>query len=475
MKALKPGIAARLVLVVVMLWLWSALSASAQEKPATLTAQLSSTGQNPPSVPAPTINAIQPGVPFNIPNQTLTVTGSNFQDGATLTLEDPQGNSVAVPQEHILSIKPTNMVLTATLDTVGKWNLKITNPKGEPSALFEFSVAAFPAINPDSPAVKSYWWAFWVSTGALTALFLVVVCSLLRYMYKDKWSLGDALSEESSIQPKEIHGRKDVIMVASSSRLIALLGLLGILTIVLGIGFSVIWNLFVYGTVPQLTQVRSFLYGAACLFAPYLANQLRSVFDSSSGNGAATLPSTPAAGEISITGISPTRPLKQAVSQVLRITGSGFREDLTVTFTQPDGTTLAHPPVESVDPTLVVTHATLDTPGNWKVAITNQGGNPSAPFGFTVVGPATIIRIDPAAIVHAAAPRIITIVGSGFGSDLTVSLRRPDNTVIKIPAAASVVTAGEVRVNAILDVPGNWTAIVTNPGPNAVEFQFTIT
>jgi ABC-type multidrug transport system fused ATPase/permease subunit len=116
-------------------------------------------------------------------------------------------------------------------------------------------------------------------TRLLIVLVVVLIVSLSIFSILGKWSLADALSEESSVQPVP----NQVKMVASSSRLIALLGLMGILAAVLGIGYSIVWSLFT-GQAANLNlgEIRKFLFGAATLFAPYLANQLRAIFDDSS-------------------------------------------------------------------------------------------------------------------------------------------------------------------------------------------------
>lgn len=139
-----------------------------------------------------------------------------------------------------------------------------------------------------------YWPAFYIITGLAGAFFLILVIGLIAMSAKGKWSIADALSEEAAYQPAKIEKKEDIAMVPSTSRLIALLGLLGILTIVMGVGYAVIWNLFVYQKVPDLSQVKSFLFGAAVLFAPYLANQVREIFDPS-GNGQKGAPGAPAA------------------------------------------------------------------------------------------------------------------------------------------------------------------------------------
>jgi hypothetical protein len=127
-------------------------------------------------------------------------------------------------------------------------------------------------------AVNVFWWVFRLITALLLSMFVVIFVCLFR----SKWSLAEALSEESSVQPPATTQKGEVKTLASTSRLIALFGLMGILTIVLGVGYTIIWNLLLYQKPPDnLSEIRSFLLGASCLFAPYLANQLRAAFDGS--------------------------------------------------------------------------------------------------------------------------------------------------------------------------------------------------
>jgi hypothetical protein len=70
-------------------------------------------------------------------------------------------------------------------------------------------------------------------------------------------------------------------MVASSSRIMALLGLLNILGVFIGFGYYFLYAAFA-GTV-SLTDMKSVIYyvfSGAVMFAPYLANQLQSAFSS---------------------------------------------------------------------------------------------------------------------------------------------------------------------------------------------------
>lgn len=104
-----------------------------------------------------------------------------------------------------------------------------------------------------------------------------------------KWSLARALSEESkevetitSTDPTNnttVVKKTENVLAPSSSRLIAFLGLIGILGIFLGTGFYMLWSLFSKGTVSgELDKISKFLAVGGTIFVPYLANQLKDIF-----------------------------------------------------------------------------------------------------------------------------------------------------------------------------------------------------
>jgi len=120
-----------------------------------------------------------------------------------------------------------------------------------------------------------FWTVFWVVT---ILLFLFLVVTFLGLLRSKDWSLADAVSEEAGNQPAMLPAGQKPIMVASSSRLVALLGLLGILTMFIGTGYHLLWSLFCGKTLPPLWEVMRFFYGGAAMFAPYLINQLKEAF-----------------------------------------------------------------------------------------------------------------------------------------------------------------------------------------------------
>jgi hypothetical protein len=107
------------------------------------------------------------------------------------------------------------------------------------------------------------------------------------------WSLSDALSEEADItlETKDANGvttpklddNAKPIMVselrASTSRLIAFMGLIVIMSLYLGFGVCVLYSFAAGRGVPSgLDEIYKFLFAGMTLFAPYIANKFASVF-----------------------------------------------------------------------------------------------------------------------------------------------------------------------------------------------------
>jgi len=69
-------------------------------------------------------------------------------------------------------------------------------------------------------------------------------------------------------------------MVASSSRTIALFGMIVIMALFLGVGSIVLWTLASTGKAPDLNGVLQYFLAGAGLFIPYSINQIRAGFES---------------------------------------------------------------------------------------------------------------------------------------------------------------------------------------------------
>ena len=88
-----------------------------------------------------------------------------------------------------------------------------------------------------------------------------------------QWRLADALSEADTIGTNGAAAAPR--LVASSSRLIAFLGLIVMLILFLGFGSIGVLHLLRTGQVPDLDKIAGYFVGGATLFLPYLANQAK--------------------------------------------------------------------------------------------------------------------------------------------------------------------------------------------------------
>ena len=104
------------------------------------------------SSPAPTVGSVSPSpVPGSTSAQTLTINGSNFVTGATVTYHDPQGNSY--PGHATTFVSACQLIDSAFNDASdgGTWTVTVVNPSGSSSTAFNFTVSASSA----TPTVTS--------------------------------------------------------------------------------------------------------------------------------------------------------------------------------------------------------------------------------------------------------------------------------------------------------------------------------
>lgn len=132
-----------------------------------------------------------------------------------------------------------------------------------------------------------------------TVIFVIFLAALLAISFvrgavaNTNWSLADALSEEADItamkegsegkqEPLLDSSKKPVLISelrASSSRLIALMGMLVILFMFLGFGTFALYRFALTGSMPaDIDKVVNFLVAGLVLFAPYVVNKFSSLF-----------------------------------------------------------------------------------------------------------------------------------------------------------------------------------------------------
>jgi hypothetical protein len=114
--------------------------------------------------------------------------------------------------------------------------------------------------------------------GAMVVLGCGSVLTLVLRAHGDararRWRLTDALSEDVAYSDEA--GHSVTLLTASASRLIAVLGLIVILSMYIGLGLLTLHAFAVGKATPSAVETMlKFLAGGAGLFLPYLANQLR--------------------------------------------------------------------------------------------------------------------------------------------------------------------------------------------------------
>lgn len=146
-------------------------------------------------------------------------------------------------------------------------------------------------------APPATWLLYFIPLLAL--LGAVIAICVIRAALKQStcWSLADALSEEVDLpvytEVRDAAGNvtrslqlgtdgKPLLapqMRASSSRVIALMGMVAILFLFIGFGALALFSLGSTGQVPDsLERVVNFLVSGMTLFAPYLVNKFASLF-----------------------------------------------------------------------------------------------------------------------------------------------------------------------------------------------------
>lgn len=136
-------------------------------------------------------------------------------------------------------------------------------------------------------------WLIYAVIGIIFIGSLISVVLIRSALSDSKWSLADALSEEAKVTSLEAVGNGgfkprldaagNLVMItelrASSSRMIALVGMLVILLMFLGFGIFSIYSFAKTGVMPNTENIVNFLVAGLTLFAPYLVNQFASLFE----------------------------------------------------------------------------------------------------------------------------------------------------------------------------------------------------
>ena len=164
---------------------------------------------------------------------------------------------------------------------------------------FILLLTSVPAWAQDPPAAPPMPWPAPSPWFVYTVILVVLIGSIVALLMiraalgASHWSLADAMSEgidvtatvknaQGNLEPKLDASGKPLMATelrASSSRLIALMGMMGILLMFIGFGSFSLYAFALTGTVSaQIDKVIYFLMSGMTLFAPYVVNKFSSIF-----------------------------------------------------------------------------------------------------------------------------------------------------------------------------------------------------
>ncbi|WP_027191008.1 hypothetical protein [Fundidesulfovibrio putealis] len=123
-----------------------------------------------------------------------------------------------------------------------------------------------------------------------------VLFIFLKLRSDQQWSLGRALSENTVMeqQDDEAQCKKKLVYIdlPSSSRLIAFLGMIVLLSIFLALGTVMVWTLGRTGKITSMGDAQGFLWAGLSMFAPYLISQSKDALKAFGCDPAVTPPTT---------------------------------------------------------------------------------------------------------------------------------------------------------------------------------------
>ena len=371
---------------------------------------------------APNISFISPSTPcVNGNNQNVTVNGSNFQSGLTVTVFLPNsGGTVTLSGSQIQSVSATSFIMVVTLNIQGTYGIRVNNPGGAQSPIFNFSTqycVNITSILPPSPTISNSDQNVIVNgSGFQSGLTVTVILT---------GSGGTVILSGSQIQN-----------VSSSS-------------------FTMVVTLNVVGQ-----------YGIRV--------------NNSNGNQSNIFNFNTQAASPNITSVNPSSPCVNGNNQNVGVTGTNFVSGLTVTVFLPNGggtVTLSGSQIQSVNSTSFLMVVTLNIQGTYGIRVNNPGGVQSPIFNFSTQYCVNITSILPPSLTVSNSDQNVIVNGSSFQSGLTVTVIIPNGggTVTLTGSQIQNVTSSSFTMVVTLNVVGQYVIRVNNPNGNQSNvFLFTV-
>jgi hypothetical protein len=143
---------------------------------------------------------------------------------------------------------------------------------------------------------------------------------------------------------------------------------------------------------------------------------------------------------------------------------------LTVLLTPPTGTrtTIAGDAIQGLQSVSFQVSVTLDTPGEYRLAVRLVSGVESNDVILTVGtptgSPPRIDAVTPGTVQASTGVTVVTLSGANFVSGSTVNVTRPDGSTTPLPSSSIVaVTPNSMQLSMIFATAGTYSLSVTSP------------
>src|ERR1019366_9295317 len=348
-------------------------------------------------LPPPSISNVSPGsYPASNSDQPMTINGSGFQTGATLTFVDKEGGIFTSVAGKLVVVSTTQITYQFNdASDAGTWTVQVHNPDGQTSSTVPFTVNA--AVLPP-PSISN------VSPGSYPA--------------------------SNSDQPMTINGSG--FQTGATLTFVDKEG---------GIFTSVAGKLVVVST----TQI-TYQFNDASDAGTWTVQ-----VHNPDGQTSSTVPFTVNAAVLpppSISNVSPGSYPASNSDQPMTINGSGFQTGATLTFVDKEGGIFT-----SVAGKLVVVSTTQITyqfndasdAGTWTVQVHNPDGQTSSTVPFTinaaVLPPPSISNVSSGSYPASNSDQPMTINGSGFQTGATLTFVDKEGGIFTSVAGKLVVVS----------------------------------
>lgn len=452
--------------------------------------------------------------PASAAEQTLTLTGSGFREGASLVMR-VNGTSYRVGAPHVTVAGSTQINARVTLGTTpATWSAQVVNPDGLMSAQFSFPVVGEPApalaaMTPDPvPAIAAEQVVRFAGSGFVTGATMVMRVNGTGYR------IGPP--EVTVVNPSLIEARVNLGATPApwSAQVVNPTGIVsgmlpfqvvrapapsassvtpdpapatgGEQTISIHGGgflpgaelvFRVSGNTYRLGT-PHVTVVSPSRIDARVSLGTVPADwSVQAV--NADGQASGTVGFRVGARAPSVSGVSPAPVPAIPLEQTIDIHGSGFASGAELVFRVGGNTyRIGSPEVTVHGPSLIRARVSLGTtPAAWTVQAVNPDGQASGQMAFTVAEPVpAIASVSPSPVPASGARQTISFYGSGFNPGAVVVFRVSGNEYRIGAPDVTVVSATRIdaRVN-LGTVPATWSAQVVNPyGTSSSVFGFPV-